>query len=385
MKCPECECENPENARFCEECGKILPEIEARKSDALKESYRRNKYSSKDGIKNKVIIALVCIFVLAAFAGLYVISQNLNTTTSPQDATVFILNQVSGASEVTDTKTGAVYSINVENYSIGGGSGFIVNKDGYIITAAHVVSDPKSLDNEDKIKKMDNNDLQFYVNQAAIYILLQQNQPDLASNISEEQLNNLTTQAIASGSVRATKYEQNIYVMGPAFPDSNETPSKVKLVDMGKVDAGVDLALLKLDEVKTNLPKLPLRSEKIEVGENVRTYGYPTEQFDFYQSLDEKNQTKEDIWKSMLTATLTKGIVSAERTWTNGTKFYQTDASVDYGSSGGPVTDENNRVIGVLVMGFEKQGFNFFLPSEYVIELCNKNGVSLDGGSFFNF
>jgi hypothetical protein len=240
------------------------------------------------------------------------------------------------------------------------------------------------VDYEDKIKKMDSNDIQFYVNQAAIYIFLEQTQPDKVSNMSDEELDNLTTQAMADGTVRATRYEQNIYVMGPAFPDSNETPSKLEFIDMGNVDTGVDVALLKLDEVKTNLPILSLRSQQIQVGENVRTYGYPTEQFDFYEGLNETNQTK-DIWKSMLTATLTKGIVSAERTWTNGTKFYQTDASVDYGSSGGPVTDDANKVIGVLVMGFEKQGFNFFLPSEYVIELCSKNGVSLDGGSFFNF
>ncbi|MBI5681428.1 MAG: trypsin-like peptidase domain-containing protein [Methanobacterium sp.] len=384
MKCPECGSENPKNARFCEECGKNLPEEEIRKPGTFKATYRKNKPSSNGGIKNKVIIALVCIFVVAAFVGLYAISQNFNTTTSPQGATVFILNQVSGASEVTDTKTGAVYPITVENYSIGGGSGFIISKEGYIVTAAHVISDPKSVDYEDKIKKMDSNDLQFYVNQAAIYIFLEQTQPDLVSNISDEQLDNLTTKAMADGTVRATRYEQNIYVMGPAFPDSNETPSKVELIDMGNVDAGVDVALLKLDEIKTSLPTLSLSSEKIEVGENVRTYGYPTEQFDFYASLDEKNQTK-DIWKSMLTASITKGIVSAERTWTNGTKFYQTDAAVDYGNSGGPVTDDNNKVIGVLVMGFEKQGFNFFLPSEYVIELCNKNKVSLNGGSFFNF
>lgn len=79
----------------------------------------------------------------------------------------------------------------------------------------------------------------------------------------------------------------------------------------------------------------------------------------------------------MFTSTLTTGIVSGERPSPKGIKYYQTDAAVDHGNSGGPVCDPNNNVVGILVMGFEKQGFNFFLPAEYIIEMCKKNGVPI--------
>ncbi|MGB9937186.1 MAG: trypsin-like peptidase domain-containing protein [Methanobacterium sp.] len=382
MKCPLCGDKNPENARYCEECGTKLPEIPIKKSKVNDVSIVSSK---KGGIRNKVIIALVCIFILIALAGLYAVSEGTNTKAAPQNATVFILNQVSGASEIIDTNTGTVYPVTVSYYNIGGGSGFIINKEGYIATAAHVISDPRTLKRENRIKKLDSSDLEFYVNEAAMYIYLNQTQPGAVSNITEEQLDQLTSEAIASGKIRATRYDQNLYVMGPAFPDSVNNPSKVHVVDTGDFNSGIDVALLKLNNVNTNLPVLPLRSEKIEVGENVHIYGYPTEQFTFYEGLSDTSQN--DIWKSMYTATLTRGIVSAERTWTGGIKFYQTDAAVDHGNSGGPVLDDNNQVIGVLVMGFEKQGFNFFLPSEYIIDLCKKNGIDLNtqSSSVFNY
>ncbi|WP_414468975.1 trypsin-like peptidase domain-containing protein [Methanobacterium sp. ACI-7] len=379
MKCPYCGDENPKSANYCEECGKKLPEEQIKASDRTNTVNMNYKPSKQGRIKNKIIIAVVCIFVVIVLAGFYAFSQQSSPSAAPQNATVFILNQVSGASEIIDD-SGTVYPIIVSSYSIGGGSGFIINKEGYIATAAHVISDPKTLKTENRIKKLDSSDLEYYVNKAAVYLFLEQTQPDTVSNITEEQLDQLTSEAMANGRVRAKRFDHDIYVMGPAFPDSDKNPNKAQVIEIGAVNSGVDVTLLKLNNVNTNLPVLSVRSEKIDVGENVHIFGYPTEQFSFYEGLNETTQT-EDIWKSMFTATLTRGIVSAERTWTGGIKFYQTDAAVDHSNSGGPVLDDNNEVIGILVMGFEKQGFNFFLPSEYLIELCNKKGISLEGVS----
>ena len=49
----------------------------------------------------------------------------------------------------------------------------------------------------------------------------------------------------------------------------------------------------------------------------------------------------------------------------------QIDASVDYGSSGSPVIDNNGKVIGVISYGFRNSGFGFAIPVnlvEYLIE-----------------
>ncbi len=301
---------------------------------------------------------------------------------SPQNATVFIVSAVSGAAKVTDPADNKTYDVTVDYYGISAGSGFIITSDGYIATAAHVVGDPWDLEKKGVIRKITDEDLKFYVDKAAIYIFLQKAHPEMISSLNESQLDTLTNQFMTAGAVKASRYENNIYIRGPAFPESSSNPAKARLIDMGDSSNEMDVAILKVDKV-SKLPYLPLSNQKINVGDNVRIYGYPTEQFAFYSNMDTKGGSKQ-LWNSIYTATLTSGIVSAERPSTKGTKYYQTDAAVDSGSSGGPVCNSNNQVIGILVEGFEKQGFNFFLPSEYVIKMCNENKVKV-GGSILPF
>jgi hypothetical protein len=312
--------------------------------------------------------------------GAYIFYQP--AASSPQNATVFIVSAVSGAATVNDPTDNKSYDVKIDYYGISGGSGFIITSDGYIVTAAHVVGDPWDLERKGVIREMTDDDLKFYVDKAAIYIFLQKAHPDMISNLNESQLDTLTNQFMNAGAVKATKYENNIYIRGPAFPESSSNPAQAKLIDMGNSSNEMDVALLKVDKV-SKLPYLPLSNQKINVGDNVRIYGYPTEQFAFYSNMDTEGGTKQ-LWNSIYTATLTSGIVSAERPSTKGTKYYQTDAAVDSGSSGGPVCNNNKQVIGILVEGFEKQGFNFFLPSEYVIQMCKENGVKV-GGSILPF
>ncbi|MBI4814056.1 MAG: trypsin-like peptidase domain-containing protein [Methanobacterium sp.] len=305
------------------------------------------------------------------------------TTTSPQNATVFIVSAVSGAAQVTDPTDNKTYDVTVDYYGISAGSGFIITSDGYIATAAHVVGDPWEITNNGVIRKMTDDDLKYYVDKAAIYIFLQKAHPEMISSLNESQLDTLTNQFMAAGAVKATNYTHNIYIRGPAFQESASNPVEAQLVDMGNSDTEMDVALLKVN-MASRLPYLPISNQQITVGENVRIYGYPTEQFAFYGDMDTEGGSKE-LWNSIYTASLTSGIVSAERPSSKGTTYYQTDAAVDSGSSGGPVCNSNNQVIGILVQGFEKQGFNFFLPSNYITELCKENGVNVGGGSFLPF
>jgi len=187
----------------------------------------------------------------------------------------------------------------------------------------------------------------------------------------------MTDTFIKAGAVSATDYQYDIYIRGPAFPDSVDDPPLARIVDSGDSNNEIDVALLKVDNVG-GLPAIPLSSQKIETGDQVRIYGYPAEQFAFYSEMGGIGEKKE-VWKSIYTPTLTTGIVSGERPSPKGVKYYQTDAATDKGSSGGPVCNTNNQVIGIIVGGFVErtQGFNFFMPSEYIIEMCKKNGVNL--------
>ena len=67
----------------------------------------------------------------------------------------------------------------------------------------------------------------------------------------------------------------------------------------------------------------------------------------------------------------------------NGTVFYQTSASTTHGYSGGPVLNSQNNVLGIIIYSIitnnqnGNQTSSLFLSSNYIIQLCNKNNVTV--------
>jgi S1-C subfamily serine protease len=63
--------------------------------------------------------------------------------------------------------------------------------------------------------------------------------------------------------------------------------------------------------------------------------------------------------------TLTRGVVSGNRT-IEGQPFIQSDVAVDHGNSGGPLLDEQGRVLALTDWGYAPDGvshnLNFFIP-----------------------
>jgi len=102
-----------------------------------------------------------------------------------------------------------------------------------------------------------------------------------------------------------------------------------------------DIALVKLQEPLDSIQPLILETEKnAESGDNIYALGFPG----ISDSLDESfTGYPEDI-------TITSGIISkiAE---TNNTKFYQIDATISGGNSGGPLINEQGYVIGINSFG----------------------------------
>ncbi|MGC1450839.1 MAG: trypsin-like peptidase domain-containing protein [Candidatus Sulfotelmatobacter sp.] len=110
-----------------------------------------------------------------------------------------------------------------------------------------------------------------------------------------------------------------------------------------------DLALLKIDE--TDLPTLPLVSQRPHVGQLVFAIGSP-----------------EGLQNSV-----TMGVVSALARQPDPTKpltYLQTDAPINPGNSGGPLVDMNGSVLGIntfiLSQGGGSEGLGFAIPARVV-------------------
>jgi S1-C subfamily serine protease len=129
--------------------------------------------------------------------------------------------------------------------------------------------------------------------------------------------------------------------------------AKLKLQNGDKLVAQVvrvsehdDVALLKSEPI--DFDPLALRRLPLDIGEEVYAIGSPL---------------------GVLTSTLTRGVLSADRTL-QGVHVLQSDAAVTFGSSGGPLLDSDGRVIGLTKSGVDK-GFNFFVPIQDALHTLN--------------
>ena len=136
-----------------------------------------------------------------------------------------------------------------------------------------------------------------------------------------------------------------------------DNSKKQVTADVMETDRRNDLALLKISsmkmasaETRSLIRKLGikivplasdglLRSEGVELGEDVLVAGYPYGEI-FSNSIK-----------------VTKGIVSASRGLGDDTGQFQMDAAVQPGNSGGPIYDENGNIVGVVVAQLNKMKF----------------------------
>ena len=113
-----------------------------------------------------------------------------------------------------------------------------------------------------------------------------------------------------------------------------------------RVDPEEDLALLKIK------PEKPVRSVclavgvRAESGENVTVIGHP------------------GLGRVTLDYTMTTGIVSNPRQVLDGVSYIQTSASVNPGSSGGPLFNSRGQVIGLVVLKGRIESAGFAVPAD---------------------
>ena len=137
-----------------------------------------------------VIAILVAIFGLVAQNAIgnnyYIQSSNSNSQTS--GSVVYIENGVTGVVSISDPFINKTTTIDVEYAPLDSGSGFIVNSNGYIITAFHVIGDPVALTDNNTLQLMNSTSVQTYIEQAAVEGYITDYNPQLGSELATNSL-----------------------------------------------------------------------------------------------------------------------------------------------------------------------------------------------------
>lgn len=333
-------------------------------------------------LKNTLTLVLIILAAFVTYEAFFIDNTPLNYFSSKSaSSTVYIENGVSGVVTITDPSLHKTVGFNISFYPLETGSGVIVSKNGYIITAFHVIGDPES-NTINILKTMSDEDIKLYVEQAAVSTYLSNYNPQLGAELSNNRMvsqSNLSTNTrtttdllIQNNLISAKSYRQVIKVKFPASAGS--MPLNAQLVDVGNSGSDNDVALLKVDPSSRNLPTLKISSHDPKNGENIRIYGYPAD----------SNITQSQL--SVDPSTTTGSLVSEVRN-SHDIIYYKTNASTFPGYSGGPVLNSKNEVIGILIYGVQSKGsflqqikskYGLFLSSDYIIRICRENKVPID-------
>lgn len=135
----------------------------------------------------------------------------------------------------------------------------------------------------------------------------------------------------------------------------------------------VDMALLRIDPAHLLYGYEPLpigRRDLVNVGDEVYAIGFPTA----------ADLGLSDIPASYYTnTTVTKGIVSRFTT-VDGTGYFQMDASVSPGSSGGPLLSSDGQVVGVVTRTAGAEGIHGAIQIDYLTDILVSRGIDYKTG-----
>lgn len=297
---------------------------------------------------------------------------------SVQSSVVKIVQHVKGDASIPainiDFKSGTITTksdvdpqkIDIDEFLTG--SGVIVTPDGYILTNSHVIS-------YQTIKNIIVSDFIYQAIDEAYSTLSEQEVKDISSSQTPAQMSQFA-EKIADYILSQSKFnlEKNIVVLNPASNKTNldelyqdSFPASVVSVNDNFFKDNRDAGLIKISE--QDLPSVNLgASTDVSTGKKVYIFGYP--------STAEINQNDQ------LEPTFSQGTVSAIKSSPNRDfKVFQTDAKISKGSSGGPLLDEQGKVIGLVTFmtsDLSKQdgdSFAFAIPIDEAEKIIADNST----------
>ena len=285
------------------------------------------------------------------------------------------------------------------------GSGFFVNKDGYIATNGHVV---KNLPSTSLFYGVATGGLDtFLIDFLQAYFSVQTGIPVdralLEAKVKEAHTNKEAIYQMAA--LVEEMYKKNLVSLekpeNQFFVQLGNTPIQVSKtgVNLGDdivkatfVDADYaepdpalgfsssDVALLKIEG--KDFPALPLGAlTDVSVGSSILLVGYPGVAMGSNSLLLDSSANAEP--------TFTKGVVSAfKQAKGNKKNLIQTDASINHGNSGGPSVNSDGKVVGIATYGLTPEegsgNYNFLRDIDDLKALMSQNGVPEDMGQTFN-
>jgi len=256
------------------------------------------------------------------------------------------------------------------------GSGFFATEDGYMITAAHVVSASKDdiraliteiekqptrlAEGRTEVQRLVREQSGITLNDTQLDKLIAWQGRWVDKNVTVDKVD--TQYYLASGTVEAGQHLAN-------------TGTRLSLVTAEPIAPGRDVAVMKADV--SSVPALPLATGQPSLGAATYVVGYPRRGY-----LEEAVNMDATV-----NPTLTSGAMQGPRAMDGGWTAFGTSAQVEHGNSGGPVLDSQGRVLGVVsfAIGTDPQGAalgeGFFVPADVIRETLNKASVKPAAGT----
>src|SRR5688572_658696 len=259
------------------------------------------------------------MLVFVALAAFVLPGQAAERASAPADATVLI--RLVGSVHAEITEFGQKRTLDLDRVEIGTGSGFVVSRDGHVLTNDHVVSNSE-ITIDDGLRKVA---ISLKVSRIEVCI-----PPDSAAARNS----------------------------GPACVEAS----------IAATSRDLDLAVLFV--TGTNQPYLPLGdSDALTSGQPVQALGFP-----FGRTL---NIGRDSLSSVVPEITTTSGTISSLRANESGTRrFIQIDGNINPGNSGGPLVNKDGFAVGVIQSRLrDATSIAFAIPINQVKDFLESRGL----------
>lgn len=242
------------------------------------------------------------------------------------------------------------------------GSGAFISPDGYVLTADHVVDTDH------------NPEIDSAIWDAAI--------KDYAKHqgISVAQAQQAFTVSAKSLTVQHQIESQNVF-LSTAFTGTLQNTAQVTHYAITRIVANStpdkqDTAIVKVEA--HDLPYLTLApASTIHLQDAVTAVAFPADaDLGDFSVLLNPNQSDINTINGLLSSSVNSGQLTAQKTLSDGTLVYETSGIASQGSSGGPVIDQQGRIVGFVDAGTSTQRLNFLYPSDVVAEYAQQAGIA---------